>query len=71
MGLSAFNITELGVFSASVLGAIAMLLKQIQNSKCKNCSICWGACKCDRVVPPDIEEVGIEVVSSSNPTTQS
>jgi len=71
MGLSGFNITELGVFSASVLGAIAMLLKQIQHSRCKKCSVCWGLCKCDRVVPPDNDEVDIEVGNPSQTTLQS
>ena len=71
MGLSTFNITELGVFSAPVLGAIAMLLKQIQHSRCKKCSVCWGLCKCDRVVPKDDDEVSIEVVPPKNETVNS
>ena len=73
MTLSSFNITELGVFSASVLGSIAILMKQIQKSKCKDCSVCYGCVKCTRQVQDENEnendEVAVEVVDSQNSTS--
>ncbi len=66
MTLSTFNITELGVFSASILGAIALLIKQIQNSRCKNCSVCWGFCNCDREVPVQVPPIAVEGFSEAN-----
>ena len=54
MGLTSFNIIELSTASATILGAIAMLLAQTQKSRCKKCRMCCGCIDCDRDVP-DIE----------------
>lgn len=48
MTLSQFNIIELSTASATILGAIAMLLAQTQKSKCKKCKMCCGCVECDR-----------------------
>ncbi len=56
MTLTSFNIIELSTASATILGAIAMLLAQTQKSKCKNLKCCCGLIICDRVVPEDKEE---------------
>ena len=63
MGLNSFQIGELGVFVVSVIGAFAVLVKTIQKSRCKDCDVCWGMVKCNRVVPPD-DEVAVEVDDS-------
>jgi len=60
MTLTSFNIIELSTASATILGAIAMLLAQSQKSKCKNLKCCCGLIVCDRVVPEDKEEEQVE-----------
>ena len=55
MGLTQFNIIELSTASATILGAIAMLLAQTQKSKCKKCKLCCGCVECDRELNADIE----------------
>ena len=51
MTLTTFNLAELGVFVVSVCGAVALIIKQIQNSRCKKCGVCFGLVTCDRDVP--------------------
>jgi hypothetical protein len=55
MTLTSFNIIELSTASATILGALAMLLAQTQKSKCRNLKCCCGLIVCDRVVPEDKE----------------
>ncbi len=62
MTLTEFNVIELSTASATILGALAMLLAQSQKSKCKNLKCCCGLIVCDRVV-----EGGEEVVEEDNP----
>jgi len=71
MGLNSFQIGELGVFVVSVIGSLAVLVKTIQKSRCKDCNVCYGLVKCNRVVPPDNEEVDIEVGNPSQTTIHS
>ena len=70
MTLTAFNITELGVFTATVLGGVAMVLKTLQQSKCKKIRLCGGCVNCDReVLPiPDEEEEVIQDTELVPPT---
>lgn len=78
MTLTSFNIIELSTASATILGALAMLLAQTQKSKCRNLKCCCGLIVCDRVVPEDKEgeeeeeeqvntEVDLESGEQSNP----
>ena len=60
MTLTSFNIIELSTASATILGAIAMLLAQTQKSKCKNLKCCCGLIVCDRVIVEDNEEQVLE-----------
>lgn len=62
MGLTTFNITELGVFSATILASFALLVKQIQNSRCKSIRCCCGLTRCEREVPisPPVKERDLE-----------
>jgi len=55
MTIQTFTILELATAAGGVAGAIALILKQTQQSKCKKCSICCGVCKCDREITNDIE----------------
>ena len=50
MTIAQFTILELATAAGGVAGAIALILKQTQQSKCKKCSFCCGLCKCDRQV---------------------
>lgn len=63
MGLSQFNIIELSTAVMTIAGAIALVLKTTQQSRCKTCSMCWGMNKCDRELPIDVldkDEVDLE-----------
>jgi hypothetical protein len=71
MTLSQFNIIELSTASATILGAIAMLLAQTQKSKCKKCMFCFGCLSCDREVQPDIENQLEDVNPENNGQTES
>ena len=53
MGLTSFNIIELSTACVTIAGGIALILKQVQQSRCKNCNFCY-LIKCERELP-DIE----------------
>lgn len=54
MTLSEFNIIELSTACVTIAGGVALILKQIQQSRCKNCNFCY-LIRCEREVPTDIE----------------
>lgn len=53
MTLTSFNIIELSTACVTIAGGIALILKQVQQSRCKKCNVCY-LIKCERDVP-DIE----------------
>lgn len=64
--LQPFTILELATCGTALAGAVALVLRQIQNSKCKTCSCCW-CIKCDREVPHE-ENDNIEIVNNEENT---
>lgn len=52
--IQTFTILELATAAGGVAGAVALILKQTQQSRCRNMSCCCGICKCDREIA-DIE----------------
>ena len=46
--LKSFSLDQLGLFVGTVIGALALLIKAIQHSKCKKIECC--GCKIDREV---------------------
>jgi len=54
MTLTSFNIIELSTACVTIAGGIALILKQVQQSRCKNCNFCY-LIRCEREVPTDIE----------------
>ena len=54
MTIQPFTILELATAAGGVAGAVALILKQTQQSKCRRCSVCCGFCRCDREIG-DIE----------------
>lgn len=54
MTIQPFTILELATAAGGVAGAIALILKQTQQSRCRKCSCCCGIAKCDREIP-DVE----------------
>ena len=58
MTLQSFNIIELSTAVMTIAGGIALILRQIQQSKCKTCTFCCGVSQCEREVqssPPVVE----------------
>jgi len=54
MTLTSFNIIELSTACVTIAGGIALILKQVQQSRCKKCNVCY-LIRCEREVPTDIE----------------
>ena len=57
MTIAQFTILELATASVTIAGGIALILRQIQHSRCKTCNFCW-CINCERDVPneePDVE----------------
>jgi hypothetical protein len=52
MSLSPFNIIELSTAVVTIAGGVALILKQIQQSRCKTCNVCY-LIRCEREVPID------------------
>lgn len=52
--IQTFTILELATAAGGVGAAVGLILKQIQQSRCRNMSCCCGICKCDREIA-DIE----------------
>lgn len=63
MTIQPFTILELATAGTALAGAVALILKQVQNSKCKTCNCCW-CIKCEREVPH--ENDNIEIVNPEN-----
>ena len=55
MTIAEFTILELAGAVATIGGAVAVILKQGQQSRCKTCSICCF--KCDRDVPHQAADI--------------
>jgi hypothetical protein len=66
MTIQPFTILELATAGTALAGAIALILRQVQNSKCKTCNCCW-CIKCEREVPHE-ENDNIEIVNNSENT---
>jgi hypothetical protein len=63
MTIQPFTILELATAGTALAGAVALILRQVQNSKCKTCNCCW-CIKCEREVPH--ENDNIEIVNPEN-----
>ena len=50
MTLQTFNIIELSTAVMTMAGGIALILRQIQQSRCKTCKFCCGVSSCEREV---------------------
>lgn len=61
MALTGFNIIELSTAVVTIAGGIALILRQIQQSRCKTCNLCCGMMKCDREVP---QEIAVDVAAA-------
>jgi len=67
MTIQNFTILELATAVGGFGAAIALILQQVQRSRCVKCALCWGLVKCDRVLgptPPKADndlEVGVQV----------
>ena len=64
MTIATFTILELATASVTIAGGIALILRQIQHSRCKTCNCCW-CIKCEREVPHE-ENDNIEIVNNDN-----
>jgi hypothetical protein len=53
MSLSQFNIIELSTAIVTIAGGVALILRQVQQSRCRTCRLCCGCVDCVREVPPD------------------
>jgi len=74
MAIQNFSILELATAMGGFGAAIALILRQVQRSRCSKCTICWGLFRCDRVVgaAPTKQEQDLEVgVNVSQNVTQS
>ena len=56
MTIQPFTILELATAGTALAGAIALILRQVQHSRCRTCSMCCGAVQCERQVPADGDE---------------
>ena len=65
MTIQPFTILELATAGTALAGAVAIVLKQVQNSKCKTCNCCWCV-RCEREVPHEQENDNIEIVNNDN-----
>lgn len=45
---------ELGAFVATCAAALALVIRQLEGSRCKKIKCC--GCECDREVPEEVEE---------------
>ena len=64
-----FTITELSVAIAGVLGAVVVIIRQVQASRCVECACC-GVAKCKRQLPV-VDEAGggAGAAAPTTPTT--
>ena len=64
-----FTITELSVAIAGVLGAVVVIIRQVQASRCVECTCC-GVAKCKRQLPV-VDEAGggAGAAAPTTPTT--
>jgi len=54
MTMQTFTMVDISIVAGGIAGAIALILRQTQKSRCRKCSILYGCISCDRDVP-DIE----------------
>ena len=71
MTIATFTILELSTAVVTIAGGVALILRQIQHSRCRTCNVCCNLCQCDRDVPraepePDIE-MGENSANVENP----
>ena len=61
MAIATFTILELATASVTIAGGIALILRQIQHSRCRTCNFCCNLCNCEREVPREQPEPDIEM----------
>ena len=56
MTMQTFTMVDISIAAGGIAGAVALILRQTQKSRCRKCSILYGCISCDRDVPDDIEK---------------
>lgn len=61
MTITTFTILELATATVTIAGGVALILRQIQHSRCRTCNFCCNLCQCDREVPREDPEGDVEM----------
>ena len=65
--MTPYTITELSVAIVGVLGAVVVIIRQVQASRCVECACC-GMAKCRRELPA-ADDTGRGAGAAATPTT--
>ena len=71
MSIQNFTILELATAVGGFGAAIALILQQVQRSRCVKCTLCFGLVNCDRVLPPTPANADTDLESGAQNITQS
>ena len=55
--MESYTLTEISITAVAVIGACGSFIAVLEKSRCKKISLCCGCYKCDRVLPPDREDI--------------